>query len=116
MNANEAERLSRPAQVEIETRVLGWVDHAFPGFLEVELLDAQCRRHLIHEKVPVLFAELLSPSDTLPESCWIQCKILEERDLFFVVEPLWGIESIDGLSRFEIARDRIRECRVNRQV
>lgn len=116
MNADEAERLSQPAQVEIETRVVGWVDHAFPGFLEVELLDAQYRPHFIREKIPVLFAELLSPGDSLPESCWIRCSIVQEADAFCVVETACGIESMDGRMRFEIARDRIREYRVNRCV
>jgi hypothetical protein len=108
MSASPSGPVEKNAEVEIETRILRWISDAFPGFLELELYDANQQRHLIHDKVPVLFLEALKPEDSSPESCWIQCKVIEAFDTFSVVEPRWHIESIEGQTRFEIEHNRIR--------
>ena len=43
-------------------QIIRFVDSSFPGWVECELIDADGKRHVIRDKVPILTAETLDAS------------------------------------------------------
>ena len=53
------------------------VDSHQPGWVECEFVDAEGRRHLIIEKVPVVTAEDLDADSEYPKSGTVRCEIVK---------------------------------------
>lgn len=49
-----------------------WVDDAFPGWIEVQLVTADGRSQRIIEKVPVLTAAAISATSAFPQELWVR--------------------------------------------
>jgi hypothetical protein len=94
---------------DIAVRILRFVDGSFPGWVESELVDANGRRHIFIEKVPVVTLEDSRADSECPVPGIIRCEILRKysdengRELVCVstAKP-WSIESTEGLSEFTI--------------
>ena len=92
---------------DIKVQIVRYVDDNQPGWVECELFDADGRRHLFIEKVPVLTLDDLRPDSKYPVPGIIRCEVLRNyrdeggRELVHVrTEKPWGIESTEGLSEF----------------
>lgn len=103
----------------LEVQVEGFLDEAFPGFVECSLLDAEGAKHLFIEKVSVVTAENLQKDDGCPRSGYFECVVEQElRDssglVLLQVNTMhpFGIESLDGESRFFVHLSQVRSDRV----
>lgn len=98
----------------LKLQVVRCVDESFPGWAECQLLDAGGRRHVIVEKVPVLFVDWLGPGTPLPQDAEARCEILESwrdaqgRELTRVTtaRPDW-IETTEGLVEFVVEKSQV---------
>ena len=52
------------------------VDGSFPGWVECEFIDADGRRHIFKEKVPVVTAAPVDNASTFPVPGGIGCEVL----------------------------------------
>jgi hypothetical protein len=102
----------------LEVQVERFVDEAFPGFVECSLLDAEGVTHLFIEKVPVVTTENLQEDDVYPRPGHFACSVEHElRDssgrLLLRVNTMhpWGIESLEGKSRFLVHASQVRSDR-----
>jgi hypothetical protein len=94
----------------IRATALRWIsDEPQPGWIEVEFIDADGRRWLVHDKPPI-FAEPpggFLPTSSFPMPTLMACDVLsrqlspEGRELVTVV--LCHTEATTGESRFQVA-------------
>ena len=84
-------------------------DEPPPGIVECEFCDAHGRRWLFSEKTAVVSAKDLDAQTAYPQTGVIACEILSSsrdatgREMVLVdTERPWGVESIDGSTRFEV--------------
>jgi hypothetical protein len=90
-------------------QVARFVDAAFPGWVECELVDAEGRRHIIKDKVPMSTVEDLDADSRYPVEGCVLCEVLEryqdgegqELARISTKEP-YGIESSEGLTEFTV--------------
>jgi hypothetical protein len=93
----------------ISVQIVRFVDSHQPGWVECELVDAEGRRHIIIDKVPVLTGEDLDADSEYPTLGSVPCKVLKRyqdkngRQLVCVstARPT-DIESKEGLSEFTV--------------
>lgn len=98
----------------LKLQVLRCVDESFPGWAECQFVDAEGRRHVIVEKVPVLFVDWPGLGTPLPPVAEARCEILERwrdaqgRELLKVTtgRPDW-IETTEGLVEFVVEKSQI---------
>ena len=91
-----------------------FVESHQPGWVECLLVDAERRRHIIVEKVPVVTAEDLDADSHYPTLGRVPCEVLERyqvetgRELVCVstAAPA-AIETEEGLSRFTVAANLV---------
>ncbi|WP_230415450.1 hypothetical protein [Micromonospora tarapacensis] len=57
--------------VIVRATALDWASDEFPGWLEVDVVDANGQAHRIVEKVPVLTTDELTIATPLPIEIWI---------------------------------------------
>lgn len=80
-----------------------WLDDNQPGWVEVVLADADGKRWVVAEKVPVLGDESLTRDAAYPRSTLVPCEagseVVEGR---VAVTLLHGIEAQGGQSRFVV--------------
>jgi hypothetical protein len=91
------------------------VDDHFPGFVECSFLDAFGRLHSFVEKAPVVTEGHLSADSAYPQAGAVRCEIEAEwrdeadRALMSInTERPWGIESIEGETRFVVSASDVR--------
>ena len=93
----------------VSVQIVRFVDGGFPGWVECELVDAEGRRHLITEKVPMVVATDLDADSKYPTAGTVACEVLKPyrdekgQELAHVstAKP-WSIESAEGLSEFTV--------------
>jgi hypothetical protein len=89
--------------------IVRYVDDSQPGWVECEFADAQRRRHLLIEKVPIVTAEDLRADSDYPRPGTVRCEILRRyhnekgRELVCITtdRPLC-IDSTEGASEFTV--------------
>jgi hypothetical protein len=95
-------------------QIARFVDSHQPGWVECEFVDAEGRRHLIIEKVPVVTAEDLDADSEYPKSGTVRCEILkryrdekgQELVSITTARPI-SIESTEGASEFTVPANLI---------
>ena len=99
---------------ELIVEITRFIDDHFPGFVECSFLDADGRRHLIVDKVPVFTFEDLFADSAYPRPGIIRCQIEREwtdedgRRLAFInTENPSGVETAEGLSTFTVLRSQL---------
>jgi hypothetical protein len=93
----------------VAVQIVRFVDTSFPGWVECELVDADGRRHILKDKVPIFTVEDLDAESKYPVPGSVACEILEqyenEKGQQFVrvstIKP-YHIESTEGLSEFTV--------------
>jgi hypothetical protein len=93
----------------ISVQIVRFVDSDQPGWVECELIDAEGRRHIIVDKVPVLTRKDLDAQSEYPTPGSVPCEVLRRyrdesgRQLARVstARPA-DIETKEGLSEFTV--------------
>jgi hypothetical protein len=99
----------------IKVRITRLVDTSQPGFVECQLVDANDRAWLFIEKIPMVTTEALGVHGEYPRNGAIACEIVgraaDSRGEIVIVDTSrpWDVESIDGISRFQIRPDILME-------
>jgi hypothetical protein len=93
----------------IRAQILRWIADDFPGWVECSFLDHQGEEHRFREKVPMVSSADLHAGSPFPQPGVIGCTVVRRsidesgRSVVSVdTDQPWGIESIDGRSRFEV--------------
>jgi len=92
----------------VSVQIVRFVDAHQPGWVECELTDADGRRHIIREKVPIFTAELLDDQSRYPVTGGMPCEIVQRfhdmqgRELVRVSTEQCGIESVEGVTAFTV--------------
>jgi hypothetical protein len=95
--------------VGIKVKITRFVSNDQPGVVECKFTDAWEMEFRIEEKIPVITTELLDENSDYPRNGVVACEKIEEwedkdgRKLVTIdIEKPWAIETIDGLTRFDI--------------
>ena len=102
-------RLYTKRDANVSVQIVRFVDSDFPGWVECELTDADGRRHIIRDKVPVFTAELLDDQSRYPVTGDMPCEIVQRfhdtqgRELVRVSTEQCGIEFVEGVTDFTVA-------------
>jgi hypothetical protein len=91
--------------VALRVEIVRYVDAAFPGLVELQLVDTRGRRWTFHEKVPIVTLEDLDGASRYPRPGTIACELLEHDGQTARVSTArpWDIHSVDGETEFEIS-------------
>jgi hypothetical protein len=84
-------------------------DEPLPGIVECEFQDAHGRRHSFVEKTAYVSVDILDWQTVYPRPGAIACEIVGRsrdatgREIIVIdTECPWGVESVDGSTRFEV--------------
>jgi hypothetical protein len=99
----------------VRTQITRWVDDHFPGIVECRFADRFGREWLFIEKLPVVGGDLsLNADSAYPQPAFIGCEVISRRydDTGREVAEIdtdqpWGIESEDGVTRFQVFADQL---------
>jgi hypothetical protein len=87
-----------------------------PGVVESEFCDAHGRRWCFVEKTAYVTAEILDRQSGYPRSGAIACEVVGRsldasgHEIIVIdTERPWGVESVEGMMRFEVPPDRLIE-------
>lgn len=94
--------------VIVRATAMRWADDHFPGWIEVDLVDAEGRTHRIVEKVPVLAKAGITAASTFPFELWIQAEFERMNGGSALVRFAHGVETTDGLHLIEMDRHDVR--------
>jgi hypothetical protein len=95
----------------IKVQITRFVDEHQPGIIECQFVDANGRTWSFIEKAPIVSAEDLWSDSDYPQPGVIDCEVIERstdvQGAIFTVDTQrpWGVESIDGTTRFVIRQD-----------
>ena len=91
-------------------------DEPVPGVVESEFCDAHGRRWCFVEKTAYVTADILDRQSAYPRPGAIACEVVGRsqdatgRQIIVVdTERPWGVESVEGLMRFEVTPDSLIE-------
>ena len=94
----------------VAVQIVRFIDGAFPGWVECELVDADGRLHVLRDKVPTFTIETLDAGSKYPKPGAIRCEVVErlqdDKGKEFVricTERPDDIESTEGLCEFIVA-------------
>ena len=98
----------------IIVEITKFIENSFPGWVECELIDAMSKKHIFHEKIPIVYEEYLDENSIYPQKGLIMCEILRtffddnKRKIINVTteKPLY-IETLDGINEFDILENQI---------
>jgi hypothetical protein len=93
----------------LAVQIVRFVDSSQPGWVECEFVDAEGRRHVFKNKVPIFTVEDLGAESKYPTPGVVCCEVLEryqnekghETARVTTAEPK-GIESTEGLCEFTV--------------
>jgi hypothetical protein len=101
----------------VRVQIVRLVDDDFPGFIECQFIDAHGRLWSFIEKVPVVTEAYLDAGSTYPQTGVIACEEVGRflngsgREIVRIdTDRPWGVESIEGITRFEIPVESLVEC------
>ncbi|HEX2327590.1 MAG TPA: hypothetical protein VHN74_02620 [Candidatus Angelobacter sp.] len=92
--------------MELRVEVVGFVDEAFPGWVEATFRDAAAREHTLRDKVPIFTEAMLDESSHYPQPGLVGCEVVERfrddegRELARISTT--GVESTAGLNSFVV--------------
>jgi len=61
----------------LAVQIVRFVGSDFPGWVECELVDAEGRRHILKDKVPLFTVEVLDAGSKYPTPGTVLCEVLE---------------------------------------
>lgn len=93
----------------IRVQIVRFVDDHQPGRVECDFEDADGRRHVVRDKVPIFTCEDVDADSHYPAFGIICCEVLERfkdaagREVARIsTENPWGVEALEGLSEFVV--------------
>jgi len=97
--------------VGVRVQIVRFVDDAFPGFVECELIDAHGRRWLFVDKGPVVTTEYLTAHDSYPQPGVIACEVVGRANCIVQIDTTrpWSVESTEGQTRFQVTEESLVE-------
>ena len=92
--------------LEVKIEIVRVIDKSYPVFVEARLTDCNGNAHCFHDKLPVF---TLNEPKNIPCDGIIRCTLITENADTVLIDTLTpdDIESLDGVSRFEIFKDQI---------
>jgi hypothetical protein len=103
----------------IKIQISKFIDNHPPGFVECTFNDAWGKAHIVQEKIPIVTEKDLSASSEYPQDGVIGCEIVKEwqdklgnQILTVNTEKPWGVESIEGLTEFDLLKEQIIEIKM----
>ncbi|MCB1056781.1 MAG: hypothetical protein KDD11_14865 [Acidobacteria bacterium] len=97
-------------------QIIRWLDDHQPGWVECSFRDLHGVEHRFREKAPVVSGSALDAGSAYPQPGLLGCVVLERtpgddgRTVVSVdTERPWGIESVEGRTRFEVAPEDLVE-------
>lgn len=95
--------------IGIKVKITQFTSNDQPGFVECKFTDAWGKEFIIEEKVPIVTTDDLNQSSVYPQDGVVACEKIKEwedkdgRELVTIdTDKPWGVETIDGLTRFDI--------------
>lgn len=100
----------------IKIKITRFIDDYQPGIVECKFNDAWNKEHIFQEKVPVVTEIDLDANSKYPQDAIIACEVLkswkdEDGRIIFTVstEKPWAVETIDGLTEFDVVAEQLIE-------
>ena len=92
--------------LEVKIEIVKITDNSYPVFVEARLVDCNGNAHYFHDKLPVF---TIDEPKSIPCDGIIRCTLITENADTVLIDTLTpdDIESLDGVSRFEIFKDQI---------
>jgi hypothetical protein len=96
-------------------QITRFIDDSQPGWVECNFFDAHGKQHIIQEKIPIISNEYLNQNSEYPREGVVACEIIKEwedkngRKICSVRSILWGVETIDGSTEFDLLEEQITE-------
>lgn len=92
--------------LKVKIEIVRVVDKSYPVFVEAKLTDCNGNAHYFHDKLPVFTK---AEPENIPCDGIIQCEMITENADTILIDTLTpdDIESLNGVSRFEIRKDQI---------
>lgn len=90
--------------IGVKVEITRYTDDSFPGWVECQLTDTHGRCWLFVEKVPVVTQSGLDANSPYPQPGLIACNVIGQSGDATCIDTThpWGIESIEGETRFEV--------------
>ena len=95
--------------IGIKVKITRFISYDQPGLVECKFRDAWNKEFTIEEKIPVVTKNYLDENSEYPQDGFVACERIkkwEDKDGRKIVtidtEKPWGIETIDGLTQFDI--------------
>ena len=100
----------------IKIKITKFISDDQPGFVECMFYDALNKKHIVQEKIPVITEKYLDVNSNYPQDGIIVCEIVNESGVLNGIKIVtvdtsrpWGVETIDGLSQFDILEEQLIE-------
>lgn len=100
----------------IKIKIVSYISDSQPGFVKCKFKDAWNTEHIVEEKVPIVTEIYLDANSEYPQDGLIACEIEREwidkdgRMILSVnTEKPWTVDTIDGLTKFELLKEQITE-------
>lgn len=94
--------------VIIRAMAVRWAADEFPGWIEVDLVDAVGRSHRLVEKVPVLTSANITAVSAFPLEMWLQAEFERMEGDAVVVRLVEGVATTEGLDMISMEVDAVR--------
>ena len=95
------------ADAIVRAQAIRWVDDSFPGWIEVQVIDAAGRDHRIVDKVPIFTTLDIRADTSFPTELWIGADTTEvDGDL--VTARLKWVDTRERLNELVIATTDVR--------
>ncbi|MHA3788499.1 hypothetical protein ACX0HA_09840 [Flavobacterium hauense] len=100
----------------LKIKITKFIDAHQPGFVECTFIDAWNKKHIIHEKVPVVTTENLDTNSIYPVEGIVNCEIIKEYTdsnnriiVTISTEKPWDISTIEDMNVFDILENQLTE-------
>ncbi|MFG3701200.1 hypothetical protein ACGF5C_25305 [Micromonospora sp. NPDC047620] len=98
-----------PYGVLLRCEVVAWVDHNFPGWVRVRLVDADLKPWFFVDKVPIFTPGRLHAETSLPTAVRLRCRIVgqDSDGVFTVSTSPDGVAAVGGQALFRVTEAAI---------
>jgi lactoylglutathione lyase len=92
-----------------------FIDEHQPGWVECNFFDVFGKEHIVREKIPMVTVEHLDKNSDYPKEGLVACEIIkewknkQEQTIYTVRSILWGVETIEGLTEFDLFAEQLTE-------
>lgn len=102
--------------IGIKVKITRFISNDQPGVVECKFKDAWDKEFKIEEKIPVVTTSQLNENSKYPQDGVVACEMIKEwedkegRKLVTIdIDKPWAIETIDGLTQFDILKKNLIE-------